>query len=331
METYRQTLQEAARFVEENDHFLVLSHIHPDGDAIGSSLGMAHLLRGLKKNYWVVNEGPLPERFSFLSGYEQLTLLQDFSPGKRFDYVIAVDVADEERMGDVAHLLGPSVKVLNIDHHPTNTRFGTINLVWPQAASTTEIIYDLCVSHFGDLMDTPLAEALYTGLLTDTGGFRYANTNQKGMEMAAKLLQFGLKPAEIARRSLETISKGHLALLAKALNQITFAYDDQVAIMSVSLDDLKQSGASAEDIDGLASYPGKVEGVEVGVVLKEVEPGQIRVSLRSKAKVDVAQLAQSFGGGGHARASGFTFHGTLEEAKQLLLNRLGPLVNGKGS
>lgn len=331
MEAYRQALNEAAQFIKENDHFLILSHVYPDGDAIGSSLAMAHLLRSLKKSYCVANEGPLPKRFSFLSGYEELISLQDLSPTKKYDFVITVDVADEERMGKVVHLLSPSVQVLNIDHHPTNTLFGQINLVWPQAASTTEIIYDLCMTHFADLLYPPLAEALYTGLFTDTGGFRYANTNHKGLEMAAKLLQYGLKPAEIAQKSLEIISKGHLLLLAKALSNMTFGFEDQVAIMTVSQDDLKQSGASLEDADGLAGYPGKVEGVEVGIVLKEVEAGKIKVSLRSKDRVDVAKLAQSFGGGGHARASGFTFNGTLEEAKRELLDRLGPLLNGKGS
>jgi phosphoesterase RecJ-like protein len=327
METFGHALHEAAKFIKAYDHFLVISHIYPDGDATGSALAMAHLLRKLNKSYTIVNEGASPKRFSFLNGYDHIINLKERPLTQTFDYVIAVDVADEGRMGEIQHLFSNQVRLLNIDHHPTNTRFGHINVVCPQAASTTEIIYHLCQTCFPNVMHDHLAEALYTGLLTDTGGFRYANTTKNVLETAAHLLEFGLNPAEIARHSLETVTSAHVELLKRALNSLTFAYENQVAMMIVNETDLKESQAAPDDQDGLASFPVKIEGVEVGVVFKELKEGEVKVSLRSKARVNVAELAKCFGGGGHARAAGFTYLGSLEEAKANLLAELKPLLN----
>ena len=327
MVTCQRALADAAAFIKEHDQFLVVSHIDPDGDATGSALAVAHLLRKLNKSYTVVNEGATPKRFSFLPGYDQIVNLKEQPLAQTFKYVIAVDVADETRMGLIAHLFDEEVFLLNIDHHPTNTHFGQINVICPEAASTTQIIYHLCRQHFPETMHDHLAEALYTGLLTDTGGFRYANTSKSVLEMAASLLEFGFNPSEIARHSLETVTLGHVELLKRALNNLIMAKDNKIAIMMVTEEDLKQSKASREDQDGLASFPIKIDGVEVGIVLKELGSDEIRVSLRSKKQVDVSLLAQQFGGGGHARAAGFTYCGTLEAVKEKLLAELDTLLD----
>ncbi|GGK13406.1 phosphoesterase RecJ-like protein [Caldalkalibacillus thermarum] len=322
MQSYQQALAEASRFIKTNDHFLVISHVNPDGDATGSVLAVAHLLRHLGKSFTLVNEGPSPQRFSFLKGFDGIINLAEQPVNHRFRYVIAVDVADEERFGDIGHLFAENVELLNIDHHPTNTCFGQVNVIYPEAASTTEILYDLCCLHFRQALNQDLAEALYTGLLTDTGGFRYSNTTHKVMEMAADLLKFNLEPAKIAQHSLETITMGHVRILKIALDTLTFAYEQQVALMAVSLDAIKQAQAERDDIDGLVGYPSKIAGVKVGVLLKEMKEGEVKVSLRSKDTVNVAEIAQAFGGGGHAKAAGFTYRGTLDEAKKALLAKL---------
>jgi phosphoesterase RecJ-like protein len=322
METYSRDLAEASQFIRNHDDFLVIAHLHPDGDATGSALAVGHLLNNIGKKYTMVNEGDTPLRFSYLSGYDQIINLSQTKLNRTFSAVIAVDVADYKRLGDVEDILSESCAILNIDHHPTNTCFGQINVIRSTAASTTEILFDLISTLFPDELDNKIAEALYTGLLTDTGGFRYSNTTQHVLEMAASLLSFGVKPGEIAEHALETISSAHLKLLKHSIQTLSFAYNEKVAFIAVSTQDMKDSEATKDDVDGLVSYPRNIEGVEVGVLLKEWEEGEVKVSLRSKNEVDVAVLAQKFGGGGHAKASGYSFKGSLSEAKEHLIKEL---------
>jgi phosphoesterase RecJ-like protein len=322
MEEYRKQLKEASQFIKDHDDFLVVAHVHPDGDATGSSLAVAHLLSNLGKQFTVVNEGETPIRFSFLTGFDQIVNLSKTEVTRTFSAVIAVDVADYKRLGDVSGLIKEQSFILNVDHHPTNTCFGQINVIRSTAASTTEILFDLITEHFNSTMDQKIAEALYTGLLTDTGGFRYSNTTQHVFHMASSLLPYGVKPGDIAEVALETISASHLKLLKQSIQSLSFAYHDQVAFITVSAEDMKQTEATKDDVDGLVSYPRNIEGVEVGVLLKEWEEGEVKVSLRSKKFVDVAAIAQKNGGGGHAKAAGYTFHGTLTEAKEHLISEL---------
>lgn len=322
METYSRDLAEASQFIRNHDDFLVIAHVHPDGDATGSTLAVGHLLSNLGKKYTLVNEGDTPLRFSYLSGYDQIIDLSKTKLDRTFSAVIAVDVADYKRLGEVENILSKSCTMLNIDHHPTNTCFGQINVIRSSAASTTEILFDLISTLFPNELDLRIAEALYTGLLTDTGGFRYSNTTQRVLEMAASLLAYGVKPGEIAEHALETISSAHLKLLKHSIQTLSFAYDEKVAFIAVSKQDIKDSKATKDDVDGLVSYPRNIEGVEVGVLLKEWEEGEIKVSLRSKNDLDVAAIAQKSGGGGHKKASGFSFKGSLAEAKEHVIKEL---------
>jgi phosphoesterase RecJ-like protein len=318
MESYTQALVQAKQFIEDHDDFLVISHLHPDGDATGSSLAMAHLLTNLGKSFVVANEGVTPNRFSFLTGYDQIINFSEKDPNRTFSTVIALDIADYKRIGGASSLIEEKGHILNIDHHPTNTRFGEINVIRSTAASTTEILYDLITGFFPSQLDFKVAESLYTGVLTDTGGFRYSNTTQPVLEMAASLLQYGVKPSVIAEHTLETISRTYLSLLGVVLQSLEFICDHKVAFLSVTLDDMDKVQASKDDVDGLVSYPRNIEGVEVGILFKQVAENEIKVSLRAKHIVDVAEIAQRHDGGGHAKASGFTYFGSLEEAKALI-------------
>jgi len=322
MQSYQETLSQASHFIKENNDFLVVSHVNPDGDAIGSSLAMAHMLSNLNKNFVVANEGPVPKRFSFLTGIEQLQNFSIEEPSTTFTNVITVDSADEQRIGSTINFIADQSQILNIDHHPTNTLFGDLNLILSTAASTTEILYDLFHAHFKEFMDVAVAEALYTGLLTDTGGFRYSNTSQSVLEKAAYLLSYGIKPNVIAEHALETISVSYLGLLRQVLQSLQFSFKNKAASLTVTLADLKQSNASKDDVDGLISYPRNIEGVEVGILFKEISHDEVKVSLRSKNFVDVSEIAQRHGGGGHAKAAGFTFYGSITEAQELIANDL---------
>lgn len=328
MSDYTRSLEEAARFLRAHDRFLVLSHISPDGDATGSALAVAHILKDLGKSYTVINEGDTPAKFSFLPGFEQIRNLSASPLEDTFSAVIAVDCADRSRMGRVEHLFASDAELLNIDHHPTNDSFGTLNLIRTDAAATAEILYDLTVA--GDFpMQPDLALCLYTGLLTDTGGFRYSNTTPHVMESAARLLAYGVNPGDVAERCLEVITLGHVHILRRALARLELSHQNQVASVAVSRQDLAETGADREDAGGLVNYCRNIEGVEVGISFVEAEPDVIKVSFRARSYVNVAELAKKLGGGGHAKAAGCTVKGPLEEVQRQVLALVGEAMGSE--
>lgn len=321
---YAVQLQEAAEFIRANDDFLVVSHIHPDGDAAGSTFAVGWMLTALGKRFTLMNEGHMPEKYKYMAAGQLPIIDYEASAGaiqETFTHVISVDCADFSRMGSVSKLFAEHVQLLNIDHHATNDRFGNCNLVVDHAAATVEVLYDLC-----SVMQIPFTHELnvciYSGLLTDTGGFRYSNASPKVMQIAADMLQRGVKGHELAEHLLEKLSYPQISLIKSSLSTLSFAHNNQVAWLSVTLSDLEQSGASNEDLDGLVNYPRNVEGVEVGLLFKERED-IVKVSLRSNGKVDVAQVAKSFGGGGHMRAAGCAVKGTLSEAIERVVKEVG--------
>ncbi|GGA34446.1 phosphoesterase RecJ-like protein [Kroppenstedtia guangzhouensis] len=319
----------AEAFVSEPGPYLVVSHLHPDGDAIGSTLAVGGILKQLGKQVIMVNESPVPGKFRFLPGAEVIRFPEEVAAESPYRRVIAVDVADRERMGSAYRLLAEDAEILNIDHHPTNDRFGTYNLVIPEAAATAEI---LC--HWARRLQVEwnrdLATCLYTGLLTDTGGFRYANTTPEVMELASGLLRHGVDPGMIADRVIETMTRGQLALLRRALDTLAFSDDGQVGWIRLTREDFRSSGAREEDLDGIVNYARNVAGVDVGILFRETDGQGIKVSLRSREIVDVGKLAQSMGGGGHARAAGCTLTGTLDEAEAVLLGQVKAALKGRG-
>jgi bifunctional oligoribonuclease and PAP phosphatase NrnA len=321
--SYAERLQKAASFIRDNDDFLVVSHIQPDGDAAGSTFAMAWMLHALDKRFTLINEGRMPEKFSYMTNSQLRILRFDTEPPERmFGRVISVDCADFERIGKVHSCFADEVQLLNIDHHATNDDFGAVNLVRADAAATVEVLYDLAVE-LGIPFSHELNVCIYSGLLTDTGGFRYSNTSPKVMQIAADLLSRGVKGHELAERLLESVTIPQISLLKQSLTTLSFAHEQKAAWLTVSLEDLERSGATSDDLDGLVNYPRNIEGVEVGMLFKEKKPGVIKVSLRSAGLVDVAQLASKFGGGGHVRAAGCTIYGTMEEATKQVVEEVG--------
>lgn len=324
----QEQIKEAAQFMKEYDRFLVLSHVSPDGDATGSALGVALILEKLGKSYVVINEGETPEKFSFLPRFELLRNLSQQPLDETFGAVIAVDCADESRMGDVRSLFASDAVLLNIDHHPTNDAFGTFNLIRTDAAATAEILYDVAVEA-GVPFDKELALCIYTGLLTDTGGFRYSNTSPRVMEIAAQLLTYGVKPGEVAERCLEEITLAHVNILRRALQTLTLTHQNQVASITVQPSDFEEAGAQREDAGGLVNYCRNIEGVEVGITFIESEPSVIKVSMRARGRVDVAVIAKQFGGGGHAKAAGCTIRGEVADVQKRVWQAVGEALGVK--
>ncbi|MFF2888121.1 bifunctional oligoribonuclease/PAP phosphatase NrnA [Paenibacillus sp. NPDC057967] len=305
-----QQLDEALAFIKANASFLVVSHVQPDGDAISSTLVVSWLLERLGKKAVMINESELPGRLQYLRGFDHILSLKHEQLDISFDAVIAIDCADYRRIGDVASMFPENCRLLNIDHHPTNNGFGTVNVIRPEAAATVEILYDLII-HAGFTPDLECAKAIYTGLLTDTGGFRYSNTTPRVMEIAASLLGLGVSGSELADHLLEKMTIAKLKLLQTALARLTFSEDLKIGWLYIGKEDLAACGAVPEDLEGIVNYALNVDGVEVGILFKETSDGAVKASMRSAGKADVAAIAQSFGGGGHVRASGCRLEGPL--------------------
>lgn len=310
------SLQASKQFMEQNDHFLVVSHVQPDGDAASSTCAVGLMLTALNKRFVMMNEEKLPTKFNYLAGYEQVKIYNELSPEEqvetKYKYVIAVDCADFSRIGRVSELFAPDVQILNIDHHATNNFYGTVNLIDEQAAATAEVLYNLLL-HLNMPLNSQLAHCFYTGLLTDTGGFRYANTTAQVMQIAAHLLQHEVDANDLADRLLEKVTMGHVELLRKALNRLSFAYDNKVCWLSITLEDMELCAATNEDLEGIVNYPRNIMGVEVGIFFRELANNKVKASFRSLGAVDVAAFAATYGGGGHKLAAGATIEGTLPE------------------
>lgn len=274
----------------------------------------------------MINESPIPKKFGFLPGVGDI--LQPDQVNDSFDQVIALDCADRARMGVAQNLIKKDAFLVNIDHHATNDGFGSINIVEPDRAATAEILFDW-IQQSKIPWDQVLATYIYTGILTDTGGFRYSNTTSSLLVKAAQLLDVGIKAHEIADAALESVSMEQLKLLHTALEKLKRTENGLIAWISLSQEELKRFNATEEDVSGLVNYTRNIMGVDVGILFKETEAGEVRVSFRSRSRIDVAKVAKHFGGGGHARAAGCTFHGTLKEAQEKIISFIQTELKGE--
>jgi phosphoesterase RecJ-like protein len=297
------TLQEAAAFIRERDDFLVVSHVQPDGDAISSTVAIGWLLEKLGKTYTMLSEGPVPSRLHFLWRSADIVTIQNDTPERQYRHVICVDCADYARIGRGQSWVAEGADILNIDHHPTNDGYGRVNLMKFHAAATAEIIIEL-IDAMSYPLDRDVATAIYTGILTDTGGFRYSSTSPDVMAIASRMLQAGVNGPELAELLLERMSIGQMRMIQRGLSRLAFSPDQKISWLWVSSEDLAETGATNEDLEGLVNYPRNIEGVEVGLLFKVNGETSVKVSLRSSGLVNVAAVAQQFGGGGHILAAG---------------------------
>ncbi|MFD3260970.1 bifunctional oligoribonuclease/PAP phosphatase NrnA [Paenibacillus lentus] len=312
MQTNEQELRQVEQFLKDHDDFLVVSHVQPDGDAVSSTLVVGWLLSCLGKNYVMVNEGPIPQRMSYLLHSDRIMDLSVSPLGKSYKYIICVDCADFRRVGKTDEYFASDAQILNIDHHPTNDGFGSINFIVPDAAATVQVLYDL-VKWLDIELNHDAATAIYTGLLTDTGGFRYSSTSPRVMAIASDLLEYGVDGPGLSQLLLEEMTLPQIRLLTRALNGLQMSEDGKISWVTIDDEDMKQSGAIHEDLEGIVNYPRNIQGVEVGLLFKVIDENAVKVSMRSAGKVDVAAVAQSFGGGGHVRAAGVRMQGSLDE------------------
>ena len=305
--------KEFALRLHKKGHLLVSTHTSPDGDAVASLLAAAHLSGALGCDPHCFLDGGVPRRYRFLPGSDGIES-KTTEENDLWDLALIVDSGSLARIGQVAAKLSPQALIINVDHHADNKQFGQLNIVYSEAASTTEILFDLA-----QVLNLPISEdlatLLYTGLLTDTGGFRHSNTTERAFSMAAQLLRHGVKPAEVAQAVYASNSPRGMKLLGEALSSLELNADGKVATMIVH-----QSNA-AEELEDLAEYALTVEGVQAGALLR-IQNGTIRVSLRGRGAVVVADIARRFGGGGHAKAAGFTHEGDPEDLRLRVVEAL---------
>lgn len=308
------SLAETAQLLLQHKNMVLTTHVSPDGDALGSSLALAKALNYLGKTVRVVVDDDLPKNLSFLPGVETIERFGEGDEVTEIDLLVVLDASSEDRIGNVGSFVKCKA-LLNIDHHISNTEYADYLYLDANAAATGEIICELA-EELGYVPDKDAATCMYTAMYTDCGSFQYSNTTPKTMCFAAKLLEYGVKPNEISD-ALSVNTKENLALLTKVLQTLSFAYDGKVAYLEIS----NELYDKKINTDNFISYPRYLEGVEVAVLFKAVEPTVTRVSMRSK-NADVAETALSFGGGGHLRAAGCTINLPLAEAKEALLKAL---------
>jgi bifunctional oligoribonuclease and PAP phosphatase NrnA len=315
------------------DKLLLTTHENPDGDALGSLLAMHWILEQLGKQsvmYMSPDEFPLPWEYRAWTFDEGLVGAAPSDVAERT--VVFLDCGNIDRM-PVDFLQQDGLRILNIDHHHDNTRFGTVNLVVPEASCTAEIVYRLA-KDLGVEITPPIADALYTGLVTDTGKFMYENTSPEAHRMAAELIEAGVEPHEVHRRLYEDLPFRRLQLLQRALASVERFDDGSITLAQLVKDDYAATGASEQDSEGVVDHMRAVEGTAVAVLVREQlsddRQGTRKVSLRATdGRVDVSQIARDFGGGGHPQAAGFStplgFADVVERLRSLVAEQLLPV------
>jgi len=298
---------------------LVTTHIHPDGDAIGSLLGIGLALQELGKEVQMVLDDCVPSNLKYLPGCDQIRS----RPEGPHDIVLVVDCSDLERVGNA--LTGVDIPDINIDHHATSCDFARINLVDTQAVATTEIIADL-LSELGMPLSKPYAIALMVGLITDTVGFRTANMTPKALRLAASLMDVGVNMPELYRRSLVSRSYEAVHMWGIGLNKLE--RDERMAWTSLTLSDRESVRYPGRDDADLINILTVIDGIDIAVIFLEQNNGKVKVSWRAQPGFDVSQIAVGFGGGGHPAASGAEIQGTLREVQAAVLDRTRPLLEG---
>ncbi|MBC7979413.1 MAG: bifunctional oligoribonuclease/PAP phosphatase NrnA [Armatimonadetes bacterium] len=320
-EILRGKFVEVGDAISRHESFVIMSHVRPDGDAIGSQLALGFSLLAMGKTVYLINEDGVPESLEFLKGSEKVTR----PPGEPFDVevAIALDTAAKPRLGEGAlHASGRAKLWINIDHHLSNPGYGDLNVIDATSPATGQILYELIMA-----LDLPFLEetrdAIYVAVSTDTGSFQYGSTTAKTYEMAADLVRRGLEVGRINAETYDSHPYRRLELMCALLNTLEISKNGMLAHWELRDETRVRLKLMPDDSEGLIDLIRGVRGVLVAVFFEELEGGKIRVSMRSKDKgVNVCEVAQQFGGGGHALAAGIRTAGPIEAVKVKVLAAL---------
>ena len=309
------SLKKICASIKKYNNFLITAHTNLEGDALGAELAFYALIRKLGKQGIVLNEDGIPYGHDFLPGVKRIRKLNSTSSRIKFDCLVVLDCADLKRTGDVWRLNKENKPVINIDHHISNKGFGDMHWVDAHASSCSEMIYRI-YKQMRLPIAKPEAVAMYTGMMTDTGSFRYSNTSSFTHQAVAELLEYGINVPLIYRYVYENLALDETKLLIKLLPKISFSSQGKVAYFKLEHGMIKDGVVSMDLGDQLLSFARAIKGVEVVALFKEKLGGakkQVRINLRSQGKVDVNKIAAIFGGGGHKTASGCTVNGEINQ------------------
>lgn len=312
-------IEKAIDLVKKSNNIFIASHINPDGDNMGSSLALALALKKINKNIVVLKSDIIPTDFTFLPGIDLIKKYDDKLGD--VDLFIALDCGDKDRLGENKSLIESAKKVINIDHHISNTNFGDINVVNPKAAATGELVYHF-IKQMNIELDKDISTNIYTAINTDTGSFKYESVSSDTHRIVADLLDIGIDKTDININLYENMSFTRMKLFIKSLTTLETFNDGKIAVIEVTQDMLKETGASLEDSEGIISFIRKLSTVEAACILKELKKEDIKISLRTKRYLDASSICNKFNGGGHKRAAGCTIYKNIEEAKELIVKSI---------
>ena len=319
-------MNQTIRQLKNSNHVFLCSHINPDGDAIASLIAMGLLLASLQKETTLYNESPIPVAYRFLPSVKRI--VRHIDRQTIYDTAIVLDCGDLERIGKAASFASHIPVIINIDHHVSNTRFGDFRLIDFSACATVAIIYRL-LKQMKLPITKDIATLIYTGILTDTGSFRFSNTNKLAFAICKEMIDIGVDPYYVARNVYETFSPGYIKLLHKALGSIEISKNGKLSMITVTQEMLDETRARSEEVTGLINYAKAINNVKIAVLIHRISDtkggaqGRFHVSLRSDGTVDVAAFASSFGGGGHYRAAGFSIESSIVDLKKRIFSLAG--------
>jgi phosphoesterase RecJ-like protein len=313
-------LETLAKFAAEKTRFLLLAHVSPDGDALGSMLALGEGLTAIGKKTTMHCDGGVPRMFRFMPGAELVT--SDPGSAEDYDAAILLDHNEPERSGAAAHQVTRDLLLGVVDHHLTTGEPPEHAWIDPTFSAVGEMVYHL-LRAIGAPLTPSIAANLFVAISTDTGSFSFSNTTAECLEITAELVRAGADPWEMHRQLFLGRSRGRLELLGLALRSLEFHADGRIGMMSVTTEMMARTGTNSFDTDGFVDYPRSVEGVELAVLFREIGPQSCKASLRSLGRFNAAALAQHFGGGGHAQAAGFSADMPLEKLKKMVVELAG--------
>ena len=310
------TVDQAAALLRRLDRVLILTHVRPDGDTVGSAMALCHVLKSLGKTAAVLCADPIPSRYAYM----QLCLFEegDFEP----HFVVAVDVAGIQLFGDSETVQKYAQRVdLCIDHHTSNSGYAASLLLDGEAAATAELMYDM-FSEMGAPITPLVADCLYTGLSTDTGCFKFTNTTARTHLVAAKLMEAGANTVKLNSLLFESKSRSRIELERFALENLEYYFEGRCALICLTREQIEASGVEPSELEGITAIPRMIEGVEVGLTLRQQPSGSYKASIRTVVGVDASAIAAHLGGGGHKQAAGCEILGSTDNAKAALLSEV---------
>ena len=317
-------IKQLTKLIRGAKNILVATHENPDGDGIGSMIALGFGLATLKKKVTLYMKDPVPKIYRFLKGSAKIT--NSLPKGKKFDLTFIIDLGEIQRVGDEFVDFPGRGTTISLDHHIKGDHNADLNFCLPKQAASGEVIFKV-LKALKVKINNAMATGMFTAMVTDTGSFKYSNTTGETFAIAAELMQQGVDVWNVALNCYETFSRARMEIFKRVMAKIVVHDSGKIAWITLLKKDFEETGASSEDSEGFISYPRAVEGVEVAISYKEIGDKKYKASLRSKLYVDVAEIAENFGGGGHIRASGCKLNGSLEEVQQQMMSAILPKIN----